>query len=205
MPICYNRNFIFIHIPKNAGSSIEVALGVHKKENMVEAKDSIIEDGVSYSLQHLTCRQLVNHELTKPYFNTYFKFAFVRNPYQRVLSEYFWLGQKNIDKNKKTPENFSSWIDTYYGIIDKDHKLTQYQYLYDEENNLMVDFLGRVENFNADFEKLTKKFGRIIKPIQYNATRQKKDVDHNLYLNNLNKEKIYNLFKIDFDTFGYEK
>jgi chondroitin 4-sulfotransferase 11 len=205
MPICHNRKFIFVHIPKNAGSSVEVTLGIYRKEFMVESKDSIVEDGISYSLQHLTATQLTEHELTKPFFKNYFKFSFVRNPYQRVLSEYFWLKQKKIDINKKSPENFSSWLDTYYSVIDKDHKLTQYQYLYDKENNLMVDFLGRVENFNQDFEILTKKFGRIIKPMQYNATRQKKDADHSLYLTDSNKEKIYNLFKIDFDTFGYEK
>lgn len=205
MPICHNRKFIFIHIPKNAGSTIEVALNISKKENMVEGKDSITESGISYSLQHLTCQQLVNHKLTKPYFDSYFKFTFVRNPYQRVLSEYFWLGFKNLNNEKPTPKNFSNWIDTFYNVIDKDHKLKQYQFLYDEKNNLMVDFIGRVENFNYDFENITKRLGKVIKPFYFNVTTQKKYVNHNLYLTEENKEKIYNLFKIDFDTFGYEK
>jgi hypothetical protein len=205
MPICHGRKFIFIHIPKNAGSAIEVSLGIYKKECMVEAKDSIIENGVSYSLQHLTAKQLKVHELTKNCFENYFKFAFVRNPYQRVLSEYFWLNQKRLNKEKTSPENFSKFIDEFYSIIDKDHKLTQYEYLYDENENLIVDFIGRIESFDQDFTKVTKKFGKVIIAKPYNMSRQKKDINQDLYLTEENKEKIYNLFKIDFETFGYEK
>ena len=205
MPICHGRKFIFVHIPKNAGSTVEVTLGIHKKECMVEGKDSIIENGISYSLQHLTSKQLKTHNITKNIFDTYFKFAFVRNPYQRVLSEYFWLNQKNISKVKVSPENFTKWIDEFYSVIDKDHKLTQYEYLYDENKNVLVDFIGTVENFDEDFTTITKKFGRPMFAKEYNSSRVKKSVNHSSYLTQENKEKIYNLFKIDFETFGYER
>lgn len=205
MPICHGRKFIFIHIPKNAGSTVEVSLGIYKKECMVETKDSIFEDGVSYSQQHLTAKQLKIYDKTKDIFDSYFKFTFVRNPYQRVLSEYFWLNQKNLNKDRTPSENFSKFIDEFYSTIDKDHKLTQYEYLYNENGNLMVDFIGRVESFENDFTKVLNKFNTKIKIKPFNITRQKKDINQDLYLTKENKEKIYNLFKIDFETFGYEK
>jgi chondroitin 4-sulfotransferase 11 len=119
MPICRGRKFIFIHIPKNAGSTVELSLGIYKKECMVESKNSVFENGASYSQQHLTAKQLKIYDKTKDIFDSYFKFSFVRNPYQRVLSEYFWLKQRKIDINKKSPENFTNWLNEYYMVIDK--------------------------------------------------------------------------------------
>jgi hypothetical protein len=77
--------------------------------------------------------------------------------------------------------------------------------LYDENGNLIVDFVGRVETFESDFSQILNRFNLKTKIKPFNITRQKKDINQELYLTEENKEKIYNFFKIDFDTFGYEK
>ena len=86
MPVCRNKKIIFIHIPKNAGESIEKSLNIYngnKVENIFGISDSIV-------LQHLTAIQLKNSYFDNSEWNEYFKFAVIRNPWSKAVSEYNW-------------------------------------------------------------------------------------------------------------------
>jgi len=70
--ISHELKCIFIHIPRTAGSSIERAL--------------INDDwwNVDRKTKHLIANQA--KKLYSEYWNDYFKFSFVRDPYSRMLS-----------------------------------------------------------------------------------------------------------------------
>ena len=84
MPISHDKKLIFVHIPKNAGESVEKALGMYRgdpKQTMwgVVGKRTV--------LQHLTGVELRDRIGDEAIWNGYFKFAIVRNPWSKAVSE----------------------------------------------------------------------------------------------------------------------
>jgi hypothetical protein len=92
MPISHKHKAIFIHIPRTCGSSIEKALGIYGlKNDGVNTPCPEILFGITRKvyLQHLTILE-IKDRINKGMFEEYFKFTFIRNPYDRIISEYFW-------------------------------------------------------------------------------------------------------------------
>jgi len=200
MPISHKHKIIFVHIPKTGGTSIERFFGMTNNENMYEMKNISIDD-VSFSLQHLTPYYLKTWPGLAKYYDEYFKFVFVRNPYSRVVSEYFWRHRMKTDKIN--PVHFSKWLRSFYKELDMDHKLPQVDYIY-LDGKIQVDFVGRVENMNDDFSKILKHIGmnESISLPKDNVT--KKTIDKKLLLTKENKEFIYSIYKKDFEQFNYD-
>ena len=113
MPIDHKKKIVFIHIPKTAGTSIEIAMGINKHsgkdgKNLLNRSQS---DYSSYSLygrgmQHFQIQEIYTHlkSLDKD-INSYKYFTVVRNPGERLISHYLgrngnWM--KVQDANKKS-------------------------------------------------------------------------------------------------------
>ena len=142
MPICYNNKLLFVHIPKTGGTSIEKALGV----NSLFSETGSIIDGKVFSQQHFT-PVILKHILGEEY-EGYIRFTFVRNPYTRMLSEYFWrVPGANMS-------GFERWLTGWVKNMDSDHKLPQWMYLADD-----LHFVGRFESLQADFARLCDTYG----------------------------------------------
>ncbi len=85
--ISHDREFVFVHIPKTGGSSIYEALGGNDKDDPQHGYCAKL----NLPLQHLTASELLEHEFLSPsQFSRYFKFCFVRNPWDLVVSEWQW-------------------------------------------------------------------------------------------------------------------
>ena len=101
--ISHQHRFIFIHIPKTAGTSIEKALCDESCQLLPGEWD---RTRVSHTpLNHLTLQELVDYSILTPaQFKTYFKFCFVRNPWDRLISEIFcpwmrpWFRDLTVDQ-----------------------------------------------------------------------------------------------------------
>ena len=78
-----SHKFIFVHIPKNAGTSIELAL-----KDYCTAESLLRPD----TDPHETVLE-VKARIGKEKFDEYFKFAVCRNPYDRELSYFFYANQ----------------------------------------------------------------------------------------------------------------
>ena len=200
MVICHSKKCIFIHIPKTAGTSIEQFIR-NKGKNYLELI------GVQYnrSLHHLTA-----HEIKKMYpyqFNIYYKFAIIRNPYDRLLSEYYWTPVKGLGyKSGKTKADFlynvinivskSKYLDNIYF----DHFIPQHMFVY-EGKNLLVDQLFKFESLDLASTVIQKNLD-IHEPF---PVLNKTDSSNRIYWTQRQKEKIYELYKKDFLMFNYEK
>lgn len=152
---------IFVHIPKVAGQSIEtmflndLGLSWDERSELLLRKKNPDEKGPE-RLAHLRARDYVElGYLSAEEFEEYFKFTFVRNPNKRTFSFYNFLGYSRI-------MSFRSFV---FKVLPQKLKeddfffRSQYDYLYDDEGNLMVDFVGRLETIKADIEEVKKNAG----------------------------------------------
>ena len=202
---------IFIHIPKCGGTSIEVYISNNYKLkykfcnvlNNIE-KNSYILDKKSGSkaLQHLTAleiRQNFND------FEKYYKFSVVRNPYDRIISEYHWSRTIKSYKSYNKFDDFLKHVQNvfknkdFYKNLFSDHLIPQYLFLY-ENNKLIVDKVYKFEEFYEIEKNLKDKYNIDRKMRVCNKTKKEK-----IKLNKIQKEVIYNLYKKDFELFKYDK
>ena len=190
---------IFIHIPKTAGTSIEQFL---KDNNKNELEYLGVRN--NRSLQHLTALEL-SKEI--PYvFKIYYKFSFVRNPYDRLLSVYYWTPIPNVGyKYGKTKAEFLNFVTNliknkrFFNNVYVDHFAPQYLFLYGNRK-LLVDEVFKYEKLDESVKYLKEKFGINNELPILNKSKTKKED-----WNERQKERIYKLYMTDFIIFGYSK
>ena len=180
----------FIHITKCAGTSIEKA---GHQNGLLWGKFH-----KEYGFWHKT---LLN--VNKEIINKYDWFMVVRNPYDRILSEYYckWggIGKTQIIHTK---------IEMNKYLIDKinkrdisgKHYTEQYRYLYPNKKIHILKF----ENLDEDFNNLMNLYN--IKNII--LKNDNKSSDKTFSINDFSKELIVlinNVYKKDFKIFNYQK
>ena len=84
----FKYKFKFIHIPKTGGTSLEVVFDLQHENNLYQPGFSHIINGVSFAPQHFT-HNIIDH--FKPECKDYFSFTVVRNPFTKIISEYFYI------------------------------------------------------------------------------------------------------------------
>ena len=133
-----------------------------------------------------------------------FKFAFVRNPFDRLTSCFRHVIQKgclkDIQGHPRLHRNmtFESFVDVISEIEEKSmdiHFRPQYTFI---EN---VDFIGKFENLTEDFEKVCNKIGIKSDLLHENKTDK---IDFKTYYTKETADKVYNLYKKDFQLFDYK-
>jgi hypothetical protein len=202
MVVCHNKKCIYIHIPKTAGTSVEQFL----REN---GKNGLQYHGVrnGRSMHHFTAFDL-KYEIPLT-FQNYYKFTFVRNPYDRLLSEYYWTPIPGVGyKSGQTKADFITYVSRvvnkrlFFDNIFNDHFIPQYLFIYNgkkfiiddifkyEDLNKTVDILKEKLNINTNFPCLNKSINSTIIKTGWNENQ---------------KERIYKIYKNDFILFNYPK
>jgi Sulfotransferase family len=153
---------VFVHVPKTAGMSIEhvflrlVGLTWETRAPLLLRGNDDPRLGPP-RLAHLTAAEYVScGHLSAEQFASYFKFAFVRNPWDRMVSEYKYRGfPVKIDFKtylfRRLPP--PGWTDSYR------HVMPQHDFVADESGRLVVDFVGRYESLQADFDRVCARLG----------------------------------------------
>jgi hypothetical protein len=153
---------IFVHIPKVAGQSIErVFLGLHglSWENraplLLRPNDNPALGPPR--LAHLKASEYVTcGHVTQEDFDSFFKFSFVRNPWSRLVSVYRYLGlARDMPFKRFLVEKFSGeeeWEPRLFCV-------PQYDFLFNENNRQLVDYIGRFEDLQAGFDHVCASIG----------------------------------------------
>jgi hypothetical protein len=195
MTINHEKKLIFIHIPKNAGTSIIKAMGV---ENLY--MDKTIEE---------------YKEHYEDYWNSYTKFTVVRDPMDRFISAYKfarmkesgWFsatGEEGLEKHYQYEICNSMNINEYISHLHKNPKefnrwtIPQTFILENENKEIQIDYFVRYENLLDDLKKIG-----IDKIEKLNSS--KVDDDKVIQLTKKSKQKIYEIYDIDYQKFNYKK
>ncbi len=184
---------IFIHVPKVAGTSINHAV-------------------YGRTLGHYSALE-IRRAFPRLYQDA-FTFAFVRDPWERVYSAYCFakkgqtesMGIHNPEQYQipefETFESFVfDWLDKK-NIADLDFVFQpQHAFVCDSDGQVMVDFLGRLENIDTDMQEVAKLLGRPISVNTKNSSGSKQRLKSQI--SPAIREKIAGIYRQDIEIFGY--
>ena len=212
MPVSHKHKVIFIHIPKTAGSSIVRALNIpHPTENpehkpYFSARLSN-EEKAKYGLEHhvwwihLFASELKTF-IPDNIFREYFKFAIVRNPWDRAVS--YYIKHVSVDEAFENKDSFERWLLSYEFLNritpQVEVLLPQKKYITDEKGDLLVDFIGRYESLEEDWKKICENIDIKADLPHINTSSHR---HYSFYYNEKTRRTIANAFREDIEMFGY--
>lgn len=190
MLISHRFKFIFIHIPKTGGTSVQLAL------------KPFADDGEEYGLNsHATA--LDAQRALPEIFNSYFKFAFVRNPWDLEVSMYqykkdwFRRGHETVRWNKEI--SFEEFLEER--AKRRPIQGDQCQFIHDYHGRCLVDFVGRFEFLARDFLLVARLMGLIGELPRSNASDR--DPEYQGYYNPDTEELVRHISAPEIKAFGY--
>lgn len=185
---------IFFHIPRTGGISI--------------ANTLFGDNGAG----HVTVK-LAKEIFAEDYFY-FFKFSFVRNPYEKIMSSYFYLknggfhqGDKEwVRGNLQEVDGFECFIMDWLEddkFKERFHFQPQSYFLKNEQGDIDLDFIGRYESIYSDLEVVKKELGILTSLLSLNSSNKPSRFED--YYSKEMKDKVYQLYKEDFVKFDYSR
>lgn len=181
----YFDGYVFIHINKTGGSSIERALKL--------------------PFEHKTALEKIQ-QIGRTEWDRRLSFAVVRNPWDKVVSHYFYRVRTNQTGMGDGHIDFNEWVMRSYGFNDPVYydqpKMFQPQvnWLKDSEMKICVKEILRFEQLSDDFSALAKKIGKKVPLPHVKKTAHSHYKDH---YNDSARKIIGRVFQEDIDIFKY--
>ena len=212
------KNLLFIHVPKCGGSSIEEWAKANGFTVLLEMRGLPPQEALFAAPQHLTMNQLKSIVRLD---NIDYAFMFVRNPVNRIQSEYCWSNRERLkSKRKKIPFSASKGI-TSSSATDPQSVESWLVKVFDEykRNPFVMDnhirpaseFIGnewdKIEIFKLEdgFTKFLAKMSEIFGKSFSNIPHAKKSASSShIKLNNFSLNLIKNFYEDDFLNFEFD-
>ncbi len=201
MIVSHSKKFIFISNPKTGSTSIDVALSEFNDEPHL---NEIIENGF-FTQKHMPA-QVLKYMLPANAWDDYFKFAFVRNPWDWFISQHCYNLTKNgitFDINAKLSKTqiieTYNFLKSYRGKIGADSAF-QHSFLYSDENKVLIDFIGRFEKIENDFREIQEIIKTNLSLPHLNSSKHR---HYQYYFDDETKAMITELYKVDVELFCY--
>lgn len=214
MLISYSHSFIFFHVAKVAGISIRQALEPYSEEPerfkikrprpVINGEENRLYELWSSSLIHATVQQ-TQKALPKE-FDRFYKFAFVRNPWDWQVSMYHFLLKETENPRYQTIKELGSFTRYLEWVIETEKPFPkgatklQKDMLVDVDGNIAVDQIFRFENLSDDFKSIAKELGIETALPKLNYSNHKKYQD---YYDDYSKSLVAKHFAEDIDLFEY--
>ena len=151
--------------------------------------------------RHFSNREYIDHFGNE--YNKYFTFSTIRNPWDRMVSMYFF-GKQKEKHFVRGFDSFNKWIQYFLsGSLKEKRHWSQFDWLKDHNNEINIDFICRFETLGKDWETLCEIAGIKYKKLPFiNKTIGKKK-NYRKYYNNRSKELVAQTYREDIETFGY--
>ena len=214
MIISHEKKFLFLHIPKTAGTSVRNALLPYANPLEVELKSRIIRrilNGFTpykyIDFRHYPHWTLSKAQNTLPayIFDSYTKFCFVRHPVDWQYSMFrHILSHSHLPKFKKEfgfiYEN--SDFEEYINWRIEQGVIPQAIQMINKDKSLGVDIVARFENIQNDFQRICNSVN-ITATLPFLNKNNKNKNNKDKVISDNARELIYKHYKIDYELFGY--
>jgi len=215
--ISHTLKYIFIHIPKTGGNSLQTFL-IDSSSNVVKGKGN--EWGPTEGLSVFPEKDVkhpedweIKHEDINYYYryysyglvDNYIKFSIIRNPYDRAISHYFFRkGREFPDFDKK---EFISWL-TKAQLFNPNEKHVVANVQKNQIDYLMfggkmsMDYIIKFENLKEDLNKIP--FIKNMDLTDYPHLNASKRNNYRDYYDDETKSLVEKIYKKDLDYFKYK-
>jgi len=139
----------------------------------------------------------IKEKIPNKIWNSYYKFTFERNPFDKMVSWYWdkrWRNQTNENFKEfciscsKNPKNFPKGYE-----------------LYTENDNVLVDFIGKYEKLNEDYSNVCNKLGIPFKELfpRLRSNYRQDSSHYSKYYDSETKKIVENHFSKEIKMFDY--
>jgi hypothetical protein len=205
MPRDQAGTFLFVHIPKTGGSAIERALGVYGLDN---AGSNTLDAGLLFGrlpggghAQHLGVPDLLDRGyVSEDELERRLVFTFVRNPWDRFVSEYLYLERLGRLEGRSF-ERFALELPERVAAGDSEHLRPQSE-LTHRGGACLVDRIGRYEALSQDFGEICSALGLEglpeLPPVKMAIRRH-----YSAYYSDRSRAIVASAYAKDVELFGY--
>lgn len=209
MPYSPRHQFIFTHIMKTAGTSLM------KRLNEMEGDGGLLLKGPpNREINHIcgfrpisAMEHLTPHQIRKVIgwhaFNTAYRFTIVRNPWDRVVSTYFWIrqGDPNADPNMKTFcqnhsfEEFATAERFFWPPL-------QFPHVFSPKGKCYHHKVCRYENLEQDLQEVFKNLG-----LEFTSLGHENKTSHKPYTEHYTpkaRDAVAKKYAKDIKALGYQ-
>ncbi len=204
MIISESKKLIFVHVQKTAGTSFSQLLEPYAlipsagRWNKIASDMGLVKDWRKfYFRKHASLRQ-AEKILPAAIYQNYFKCAFVRNPWDRLVSWYSYVQSTPSHSDCKPGESFNDFAMRF---ISKSRR-AQWWMLENAQGELGMDFIGRFEHLNEDIAHICKMLGIPFTALPHTNKMAKQDF-RTFYDDRL-AAAVQNAWQTEITYFGYQ-
>jgi|SaaInlV_165m_DNA_1040744.scaffolds.fasta_scaffold41810_2 chondroitin 4-sulfotransferase 11 len=188
--ISHTHKCIYVHIPKTGGTSLRVAFRKPERQAGMAHKQTYQQDIIS----------------------KYYVWTVVRNPWDRLVSEYHFRRRRGLFR--QLDYRHCSFVDfcelLFSGELQKIYPKSQVIHLwpqlqvinYNVNDMTNVDFIGRFENLQDDFNVVCDKIGFPHRKLPH--IHKTKHKHYTEYYDDETKQIVAEKYAKDIEYFGYE-
>ena len=229
MLISHTHKFIFTKTTKTASTSVEVyferyCLGIY--DQLLYDSNSIKEYRNEYTSEagiigfrgekqdriknnpkwyHHMSAKLIKDLIGDHFWNNYFKFCVIRNPYEKVLSAFFHL---YVSRNQLLDKDQNHLISLFRKWIRSSDSLKPDRDKYFIDGTYVMDEIIRYENLNNDIRKICEHLNVSFEPHRIPTFKsQYRTVGSSIYefYDKKSEEIVFNRFQVEFSFFNYDR
>ncbi|MCF7222528.1 sulfotransferase family 2 domain-containing protein [Marilutibacter chinensis] len=205
MIVSHQHRFVFVAIPKTGTHSVREVLRGHMGPGDLEQVGLFVNkrfpfpELASIPHGHISLSQIRPH-LGEQAFADYFKFAFVRNPFDRFVSYCAFMTRAGGEFQRE-PQAVMRHV--LFRLRPMHHVLfqPQYSFLIGEDGRLLADRVGRVEDMQGSFDAICERIGIPAAPLgQVNGSQRGSYRD---YYDPPLIDGVSELYRRDLELFDY--
>jgi len=220
MLISKRKNFIYIHIPKTAGTSIsnflvdyadfkfKLVYKYYLSSKIIYLIDRYLHLsrlGQSYITGHHKHSKIIDvKDKMGEKMNDYSIFTFVRNPYEQMISLYHYIQKSKEHKYHNKAINSSFYDFVFFYINTNPPK--QVDYILDKNGKINSMKIYKLESINESLVEISSTLN-IEKPIEYlrkiNQSGDRQRIPHEFFIQEELRKVFNEYFKDDFDILDY--
>lgn len=205
MIVSHKHRFIFVAVPRTGTQSIRAALRPHLDDGDWEQADwqagkrLPIPEIAAIDHGHVTAMEM-QPALDERAWREYFKFSFVRNPWERFVSCAFFKNTRRpffLAQPRRYLKLLLESPSTMSGLFYR----PQLGFLGDAEDRLAVDYVGRFESLQDDFDRVCRQVG--LPPTALTHLNRSRHEPAGRYYDDELKRKVEQHYARDIRAFDY--